>query len=249
MMAHSIPSFSPGLGLPLSPAELSALKAASVQAHSIVSLHFQSKSKRWILKAQESGGGTVAVGHYVGFVGIEPTGVVLAHRNQTFQPNSGHRLLFAESLVRFELFRYDTDCHLLVSQHSIASTKDEPSEGKRPAHLRRNLLLAHWGHIQKDGTLLFIDRSGEQLEIQEYLKPYIMEALKGTLCRPCKHAHFEALPSIQLPLAITQSIPKFDLSSASSEGQKHHRAKRKRKKQPHAIPINIPELSTMEAAP
>jgi hypothetical protein len=248
-MANSKPSFSPGLGLPLSSRELAALKAASIQAHTIVSLHFQGKSKRWVLRAEESGGGTVAIGHFVGFVGVGTTGFARSFSNQTFQPNSGHRLVYAESMVRFELFRYGTNCHLLISHHSVAPIKGEPSEAKRPAHIRRNLLLEHWGHIQTDGSLLFLDRAGEDIDIPEYLKPYIKAALAGTKCRACMCAHFEALPSIQLPIAITQPALKPMHSAGASEGQKGKRSKRSHKKQPQAIPANVPELSTMEAAP
>ena len=248
-MANSNGSFSPGLGLPLSPRELSALRLANIQAHSIVSLHFQGKSKRWILRAEESGGGAVAIGHYVGFVGVEPAGLALSFSNQTLQPNSGHRLVYAENMVRFELFRYGTKCHLLISQHTVGPTKGEPSEGKRPAHLRRNLLVEHWGHIQTDGDLLFLDRAGEQVEIPEYLKPYIKKALAGTQKEPCVCAHFEALPSILLPIAVTQPAPKPARSTAPSEVHINKGSKRRHKKQPHTISINVPELSTMEAAP
>ncbi len=206
-MANPNPSFSPGLGLPLSPKELSALSAASIQAHSTVSLAYQRKSRRWVLRAEESGGGTVAIGHYLGFAGVEPAGLALSFQNQTLQPNSGHRLLFASSLIRFELFRYGANCHLLISQHSVAPTKGEQSEGKRPAHLRRNLLLEHWGQIQKNGDLLFLDRAGEAVDVPEYLKPYIACALAGTKCAACMHAHFEKLPSIQLPDPVSQPAP------------------------------------------
>lgn len=248
-MANSNMSFSPGLGLPLSLKELAALKLANVQAHSIVSLHFQGKSKRWILRAEESGGGTVAIGHYVGFVGVEPTGLALSFSNQTLQPNSGHRLVYAESMVRFELFRYGTNCHLLISQHSIAPIKGEPSEGKRPAHLRRNLLMGHWGQIQTNGDLLFVDRAGEQVEIPEYLKPYIKAVIAGAQNAPCVCAHFEALPSILLPIAVTQPAPKPARTTAPSEVPIDKESKRTHKKQPHTIPPNVPEVSSMEAAP
>ena len=248
-MANPNPSFSPGLGLPLSPKELSALSAGSIQAHSTVSLAYQRKSQRWVLRAEESGGGTAAIGHYVGFAGVGADGLALSFQNQTLQPNSGHRLLFASSLIRFELFRYGSNCHLLISHHSVGPTKGEASEGKRPAHIRRNLLLGHWGHIQKNGDLLFLDRAGEAVDIPEYLKPYIACALAGTRCAACMHANFEKPPSIQLPVPVPQPVPKPASSSTSTEGQPQKGSKNRKKKEPYAFPSNVPLDSNMEAVP
>ncbi len=168
-MANSNVPDSPGLGLRLSPKELFALNAAKIQAHSTVSLAFQRKSKRWVLRAEESGGGTVAVGHYVGFTGVEPTGILLSYSSQTLDPNSGHRFVFAEGLIRFEIFRYGDKCHILISHHSMGLTSGEPGETNRPAHFRRDLLLGHHGTIQKDGSISLLDRSGEEIDIPAYL--------------------------------------------------------------------------------
>ncbi len=248
-MANPNLSFSPGNGLPLSPKELSALSAASIQAHSTVSLAYQRKSQRWILRAEESGGGMVAIGHYVGFAGVGAEGLALSFQNQTLQPNSGHRLVFASNLVRFELFRYGTHCHLLISHHSVGPTKGEASEGKRPAHIRRNLLVEHWGHIQKNGDLLFLDRSGEAVDLPEYLKPYIACALAGTRCAACMHTHFEHLTSIQLPVPAPQPVPKPAAVPASTEGPPDQGPKHRKRKEPYTFPSNVPQDPSMEAVP
>ncbi|MGC9292982.1 MAG: hypothetical protein ACP5EP_09725 [Acidobacteriaceae bacterium] len=175
--------------------------------------------------------------------------MALSFQNQTLQPNSGHCLLFASSLVRFELFRYGTHCHLLISHHSVGPTKGEASEGKRPAHLRRDLLLKHWGHIQKNGDLLFLDRSGETVDLPEYLKPYIACALVGTKCAACMHAHFEKLPSIQLPVPAPQPVPKPAAVPASTDSQPDKGTKHGKKKGPYTFPSNVPQDPSMEAVP
>lgn len=201
-MANSSLPDSPGLGLRLSPKELSALNAAKVQAHSTVSLAFQRKSQRWVLRAEESGGGTVAVGHYVGFTGIEPAGILLSYSSQTLDPNSGHRVVFAEALIRYEIFRYGDMFHILISNHSMGTTSGEPSERNRPAHFRRDLLLGHHGTIKKDGSISMLDRSGEEIDIPAYLRAGIAKTLAGTRCIVCAHVHLENVPSVALPVFV-----------------------------------------------
>jgi hypothetical protein len=198
------------------------------------------------LRGEESGGGTVAIGHYVGFAGVGTDGLTLSFLNQTLQPNSGHRLVFANNLARFELFRYGNNhCHLLVSLHSVGRSNGEASEGNRPAHIRRNLILEHWGHIQKTGSLLFLDRAGEEVEIPEYLKPYINQALVGTRCAPCVHSHFEKLPSLQLPVPLLQLVTVPEPGKVRPEQMPKH----KKKKEPHSLPSNVLQEPSMEAVP
>ena len=243
-MANSNVPDSPGLGLRLSPKELLVLNAAKIQAHSTVSLAFQRKSQRWVLRAEESGGGVVAVGHYAGFAGVEPLGLLLSFPNQTLQPNSGHRLVFAEALIRFEIFRYDNHCHILVSHHSIGPTRGEPSEKNRPAHFRRNLLLAHQGSIQPDGSILILDRSGEAVEFANYLKLGIKRTLEGTRCLVCAEAYLEKIPSVSLrapapPPPAVLKAPELNIS-----GKPGLKPKAKRQQKVKHVPPN----PTLEAA-
>lgn len=229
MAKRSFPD-SPGLGLRLSPKELLALKAASIQVHSTVSLRFQNKSKRWVLQAEESGGGISAIGHYVGFTGVEPTGILLSFSNQTMDPNSGHRLVFAEALVRFELFRYGEHCHVLISHHAIVA-KQSLDANNRPTHFRRDLLLGHQGTIRQDGSILFLDRSGEPVEISESLKKGLEKTLAGSRCLACATSFLEKLPSVSLP-TVERMTPTVDKSSAPLVTQKKvskpHKTKQKK---------------------
>ena len=189
----------PGMGLRLPGEALELLKTSGIEAQPDVQFKHQEKSDRWVLAGEDSGGCSAQIGHAVAFVGLEKLPTLLSQRVCTVVPNSLHRKVRASGLIRFEMYRFELSCDLLISLHWVdASDTNAP-----PVHRRKDLFLGRFGSLKiplwedaqrayRDVAMpTFYDKAGEEIEIPEYLHDGIVRITNAVCCVKCRHAHFQ----------------------------------------------------------
>jgi hypothetical protein len=204
-----------GLGKVYPKDVLRGLQRLNINCRTAVSVVFQQKSKRWMIAGEESGGAVGSVGHYVGYVGVAPTGLAVSIPIQSFIPNCTQRRVFAQDLVRIEILRCENSCNLTITRYCLVS----PGEGRRPK-LRLEELLD-----QKDGILtadlkqpVFFDRTGEPIDLPSELIHAIQAASKGVLSQRNKRAYLIGVPDVPLPSVETKQ-PTEELQPAREAQQ------------------------------
>ena len=135
----------PGLlGLPITRDALRDLTKFDIRTFPRVAMLQQAGTQRWVLSATDSGGCRPAMGHAVAFVALQSATKYRTQRIDTPYINSIHRTVVASALVRFEIFRMESTCDLLVSLHWI-----EPQGGNaKPSHRWQNLFNQQRGSLE-----------------------------------------------------------------------------------------------------
>jgi hypothetical protein len=221
----------PGFGLRLHRKALAELRRIGVHAEPPVSLVHQPKADHWTLRGEESGGAGEQIGHYVAFVGVEAGSLVRAQPIQTIIPNAIHRIVIAQALVRFEMYRFNSTYDLMISLHWI-----EPQPGSpRPAHRRTNVFVGRLGMLNEklwtaagapyrgEVKPRFFGRSGEEIDIPEILHDGVYRITEAVCCVGCKHAHF--FDALNVAVDIPVKVSATQLAAPASK------TARRRKKQ------------------
>jgi hypothetical protein len=189
-------------------AELDALQAAGIHAQARVTPVSQ-MSGNYILRCEESGGGTKALGHYVGFVPLAGMPFISSRKLTSLGVNSIHRRIIAHMLIRFEVFRYKENfVHTFITLHRTGT-----GSGGRAPLTRQTLFRGRFGEIDKNSNATFpSEDGGEDLSIPSFLVPGFQAALLGTRCAGtagtgCQHAsHFESVGNVKLPETILSAL-------------------------------------------
>lgn len=188
-------------GLRLEKEALDRLRNARIYAQTGVSLEHQTLAKRHVLRGVESGGATSALGHFVAFA--KPPGEPLPWLTplDAIAPNGLHAVVIAPDLLRFEMFRFERNYRLSISQHTI-----EDIRGQRPRLISRRVLLSLEGYLAIDLTSQenrvvagqitpqFFVRSGEELSLADPLLRCIKALTAAVTCIDCRHTHFAVPP-------------------------------------------------------
>ncbi len=195
-------------GMALDRAELDALQVADVRAQARVTPISQT-SGNYVLRGEESGGGTKSIGHYVGFVPLAGMPFISSRRLTSLGVNSIHRRIIASTMIRFEVFRYKENfVHAFITLHRTGT-----GSGGRAPVARQTLFRGKFGEIDKNGNVTFpSEDGGEDLSIPSFLVPGFQAALVGTRCAGtvgagCQHAsHFESVGNVKLPETILSAL-------------------------------------------
>jgi hypothetical protein len=189
-----------GLGSRFPKNVLRELKRLNIYCHSSVSIVFQQKSRRWMIAGEEGGGSVDRFGHYVGYVGVAPVGLAVSIPIKSFTPNRTQRRVFAQDLVRLEIFRYETSCDLTVTRFYLVS----PGGGRRSEMKTVELFRQQNGILTPDSKQpVFFDRAGEPIDLPRELIPAIQATSKGVLSQRNKRAHLIGVPDVPLPSVET----------------------------------------------
>lgn len=190
-----------GLGSRFPKNVLRELNRLNIGCRTAVSIVFQQKNKRWMIAGEEGGGSVDRLGHYVGYVGVAPEGLAVSIPIQSFIPNRTQRRVFAQDLVRFEIFRYENSCNLTVTRHHLVS----PGEGRRPELKTDELFHQKNGILTSDSKQpVFFDHAGEPIDLPRELIPAIQAASKGVLSQRNKRAHLIGVADVSLPSVETK---------------------------------------------
>jgi hypothetical protein len=190
-----------GLGSRFPKNVLRELKRVNIYCHSSVSIVFQQKSQRWMIAGEEGGGSVDRLGHYVGYLGVAPEGLAVSIPIQSFIPNRTQRRVFAQDLVRLEIYRYETSCNLTVTRFYLVS----PGGGRRSELKAVELFHQRNGILTTDSKLpVFFDGAGEPIDLPRELVPAIQAVSKGVLSQRNKRAHLIGVSDVTLPSVETK---------------------------------------------
>jgi hypothetical protein len=194
-------------GMALDRAELDALQVAGVRAQARITPVSQTNGN-YVLRGEESGGGTKSLGHYVGFVPLAGIPFIFNRKLTALGANSIHRRIIASVMIRFEVFRYrDNFVHAFITLHRAGT-----GNGRKVPMTRQTLFRGKYGEIDKSGNVTFpSEDGGEDISIPSFLMPGFQAALMGTRCigtsgAGCQHAsHFESVGNVR-PEAIISAL-------------------------------------------
>jgi hypothetical protein len=185
-----------GLGFRFPKLVLRELKRLGIECRPEVRIVHQKKNARWLIAGEEGGGAEGAIGHYVGFVGVSPEGVAVSLPIRSFIPNRIYRKVFAQDLLRLQVFRYEQSINLSITRHCLVS----PGPGRRPELISRDVFIQREGLLTNGSDLpVFIDRTGEPVDMPADLIPAIKAACRGVATVRNKRAHLIGLPDVTLP--------------------------------------------------
>lgn len=171
----------------LSPEELREIRRSHVFVKSTVILA-TSPNRPLLLAGTESGGGARKVGHYCGYVRTGEQKFTLARDVPSLDRNGLHRRVFAPDFVRYELFRYESDCvHFMVTDLSVDS--------ERRMIRSRTLFYQRHGRLANNSALFVPVNTGAKLWIPDSFLDGFRAALEGTRTLGCRRAVFGGLPT------------------------------------------------------
>ena len=204
-MASKNLSPNPSLGITLTRPELELLRSHAISCKSEVQIVRQS-SGRLLLRGEESGGGTPAIGHYSGIAPLQGISFELVHSFHNAVPNGPHLWAWGMAMVRFEVFRYDSHfVHVMISLHTLLPIVKP--ERKGVFHATKILFKERYGEVSNESAVSFVSNAGERVTISEVFIPGFQAALAGSRCRACKcKSHFANLKPILLPDILRQGL-------------------------------------------
>jgi len=200
------------LGLRLPHLTLKRLQKSGIYCVPRLAVVQQRSTRRYLIRAHESGGAVVELGCYCGFA--MDTGAPLGwfQRVETIGVNGLHARALATSLVRIHVVRVMHTYDLLVTAHKL-----EPGDnGQRPSLTNSILFQGRQGTLElelwgKDKDFrgrvfpIFYDRAGDQLEIPAQFTDAVRRAIAGVTCCGCEHTHLLTAP---------ESFPSLDSAGA-----------------------------------
>ena len=204
-MASKNFSPNPALGISLMRPELEMLRAHGISCKSEVQIVRQN-SGRLLLRGEEPGGGTPALGHYAGLAPIVGLQFESTHSFRNAIPNGPHLWAWGMAMVRFEVFRYSLDfVHCMISLHTLLPINKPGRSGV--FHATKLLFKERYGELSNGSSVSFISNAGEKAYIPEFLQPGFLAALAGSRCRACEHkSHFADVQPIRLPDLVRQGL-------------------------------------------
>lgn len=194
-------------GLRLPSLTLRRLKDRGIFCVSTLSVVLQHSSKRYVIRAHESGGAVADLGAFCGFVTEEGKLLAWLQRVDTIGVNGLHARVVSSSLVRVHVVRVMHTYDLLISKHSLPTV----ANGRKPTvensiifHGRQGTLeLELWG---KDAAFrgsvcpLFYDRGGDPLKLPDAFEDAVRRAVAGVSCCGCEHSHLLVPPEVSVEL-------------------------------------------------
>lgn len=171
------------------------------------SLSVETNARAWFIRGKESGGAVAQIGRYVGFCREDGESLFWVHRVRNFMPNGIHAIVLASSsLVRLDLYRYETSYDLLITRHWLHSERTSA----RPKLWNEILFAARYGVIElelwgKDKqyrggiTPQFMGRNGDQISVPESFRMPIFKMVEGVTAVGCHQPHLLEAP---LPSAV-----------------------------------------------
>jgi hypothetical protein len=151
----------------------------------------------WFIRGKESGGAVAEIGRYVGFCREDGESLPWFYRIRNFMPNGIHAIVLAkESLVRLDIYRYETSYDLLITRHWL----HRDGERGRPKLWNEILFFTRYGVLEwelwgKDKQYRggvaprFLGRNGEKLPIPDKFRLAVFKMVEGVTALACRQPH------------------------------------------------------------
>ena len=198
-------------GLTLPDETRARLHAVGVYCDPNLSVERQQQAERWMIRGQESGGASDAIGRYVSFCREDGSALAWLQPVRNFMPNGVHSIVVVpDSLVRLDMYRFETSYDLLITRHWLhESKKGKPELWNEILFFARHGILERelWGKdkMYRGGIApTFYQRSGEELSVPEQFKMAVFKMTEGVTCTRCSHPHLIEAP---LPLLVAEAQP------------------------------------------
>jgi hypothetical protein len=181
------------------------LQQVGIWCDANLSVEHQKSTGRWLIRGKESGGAVAELGRYIGFCGVDGSTLPWLFRVKNFMPNGLQAVvLVPDSLVRFDLYRFETSYDLLVTRHWLQHKQKE-----RPKLRNEILFSARYGTIEwelwgKDkryrGGIAprFLARNGDEIAIPENFQLPVLKMVEAVTEIGCRQAHLLEAPLPQL---------------------------------------------------
>lgn len=193
--------FTGDTGLLLPRRALLTLRNAGIFAHSPVSVHYQERARRYVLRGIESGGAQQDMGRYVSFAGEDGAPLEYLHLVETIARNGVHAVVVAPLLLRADMVCKGRTYELLITRHSLHTD----AAGKRPKLGTEIVFRGVHGRVELDltgkdkaqaGDVMptFYSLAGEHLRIPQEFGALVRAVTRGANCIGCSHAHFLRKP-------------------------------------------------------
>jgi len=192
-------------GLSLPERTRSHLRDLGIWCDPNLSLERQRSTDSWLIRGKESGGAVVEAGRYVGFCKEDGDALSWLYRVRNFVPNGMHAVVLAPvSLVRLDLYRYETSYDLLITRHWPHREKD----GDRPQLWNEILFSCRYGVIElelcgKDKKFRggiaprFLGRNGDELALPKPFQFSVFKMVEAVTDVGCRQPHLLQEPLLQ----------------------------------------------------
>lgn len=190
-------------GLRLPPGTVKRLGEIGIFARPEVSLEYQKRARRYVVRGVESGGAVPEFGRYVSFTGENGEQLAWLQPIDSLAVNGVHAVVVAPVLMRVEMFRAGRTYELVVTRHRPGATQ----HGSRPKLVAEELFrgangylgLELWGKDRSlAGSVLpqFFTRAGEEIEIPVPFVPAARALAAAVCCVGCSNSHYLMPPSV-----------------------------------------------------
>ena len=190
--------------LRLSSAALKAMQRAGMYCQPTISIEFQTRTNRYLIRGVESGGAVPGCGAYCAFADEHGASPEIIQPIANVGVNGVHAASLAPVFVRVHImFRSERHYELLLTRHSLGSI---PGKARPALH---NSVLFHskygvldmelWGNQSKLRGVIaptFYSRSGEQISAPDCFHDVIVQVTAGVCCVGCRHSHVARLNAL-----------------------------------------------------
>jgi hypothetical protein len=179
-----------------------------------LSVEHQKSTGRWLICGKESGGAVAQLGRYIGFCREDGHTLSWLFRVRNFMPNGLQAVvLVPDSLVRLDLYRFETSYDLLITRHWLHREKGN----ERPRLWNETLFSARYGTIDwelwgkdmryRGGTApLFLGRNGDEISIPETFRLPVFKMVEAVTEIGCRQPHLLEAPLPQLVASDEVSV-------------------------------------------
>jgi hypothetical protein len=184
----------------------SHLRQIGIWCDPTLSVEHSTQAAQWRIRGKESGGAVAETGRYVGFCRDDGSALPWLHRVRNFVPNGIQAIVLAEhSLVRLEMYRYETSYDLLITHHRLHADNSR----QRPQLWNETIFFARYGVIEwelwgKDqryrGAVAprFLARNGDEIAIPDPYRLPVFKMVEGVTSTGCRQPHLLEAP---IPMA------------------------------------------------
>ncbi len=155
------------------------------------------------LRGQESGGAVADIGRYVSFCKEDGTALPWLFPVKNFMPNGLHAVvLVPDSLVRLDMYRYETSYDLLITVHTLKF----PDGSAKPKLWNDMIFFGRFGTLERElwgkdkmfrGGIAprFFQRSGQEYPIPDAFRHAVYKMTEAVTCTRCHHQHLLEAPA------------------------------------------------------
>ena len=201
-------------GLTLPEATLRALRKRGIYCQSFLTLEFQRRLRRYVLRGTESGGAVADMGRYCAYLHSSGAPPPWLQPVDSLGVNGRHAVVIAPELVRLDMLRVGRTYELAITAHNLMVIPGNfrPRMGSRLLFRGQQGTLAVelWKPANKDlrGEIapVFYTAAGEVRPLPAQFEDAVRKVTGALSCVGCKHSHIATapLPSVTACVELAQ---------------------------------------------